>query len=222
MQKLRGLGKNWMHFVYKLDHLFQSTRVSDENSSVTKTFHFPKLISTQDFFCIQHATFKATYWKFNPFRLHFLFFMHLMIYFELNDTEIGSTTTELRKGWNLAWYHHLTHITCAQKLRGFGKNWMHFVYKLDRLFQSTRVSDENASVTKTFHFSKLISTQDFFCIQHATFKGTYWNFNPFWLHLIFFLHLMIYFQLNDPIIGKGYILNSEKVQTWHGIIIWPT
>ena len=27
--------KNWMHFVYKLDHLFQSTRVSDENSFVT-------------------------------------------------------------------------------------------------------------------------------------------------------------------------------------------
>src|SRR4051812_18971286 len=25
---------------------------------------------------------------------------------------------ELRKGCNLAWYHHLTHITCVQKLRG--------------------------------------------------------------------------------------------------------
>jgi len=25
---------------------------------------------------------------------------------------------ELRKGWNLAWYHHFTHITCVQKLRG--------------------------------------------------------------------------------------------------------
>src|SRR3954469_6581328 len=25
---------------------------------------------------------------------------------------------ELRKGRNLAWYHHLTHITCVQKLRG--------------------------------------------------------------------------------------------------------
>ena len=25
---------------------------------------------------------------------------------------------ELKKGWNLAWYHHLTHITCVQKLRG--------------------------------------------------------------------------------------------------------
>ena len=39
-----------MHFVYKLDHFFESTRVSDENSSVTKTFHFSKLVSTQDFF----------------------------------------------------------------------------------------------------------------------------------------------------------------------------
>src|ERR1041384_1988206 len=50
-------------------------------------------------------------------------------------------------------------------------------------FQSTRVSHENSSVTKTIHFSKLISTQDFFCIQHATFKATYLNFNPVRLHL---------------------------------------
>src|SRR3954464_9598891 len=32
--------------------------------------------------------------------------------------KLESTTTELRKGCNLAWYHHLTHITCVQKLRG--------------------------------------------------------------------------------------------------------
>src|ERR1043165_4446641 len=25
---------------------------------------------------------------------------------------------ELKKGINLAWYHHLTHITCVKKLRG--------------------------------------------------------------------------------------------------------
>src|SRR3954465_10285063 len=29
---------------------------------------------------------------------------------------------ELRKGSNLAWYHHLTHITCVQKLRGLRQN----------------------------------------------------------------------------------------------------
>src|SRR3954463_15020170 len=78
-----------MHFVYKLDHLFQSTSVSDENSSVMKTVHFSKLISIQDFFCIRYAPFIATYSNFNPFSLHLLFFMHLMIYFELNDLEIG-------------------------------------------------------------------------------------------------------------------------------------
>ena len=82
--------------------------------------------------------------------------------------------------------------------------------------------DENSSVTNTFHFYKLISTQDFFCIQHSTFKATYWNFNPFWLRLLFFMHLLIYFELNDPEIGKHYKLDSEKVETWHGIIIWPT
>ena len=31
----------------------------------------------------------------------------------------------------------------VQKSReGYGKNWMHFVYKLDNLFRSIRVSDE--------------------------------------------------------------------------------
>src|SRR3954469_12729682 len=32
--------------------------------------------------------------------------------------KLESTTNELRKGSNLAWYHHLTHITCVRKLRG--------------------------------------------------------------------------------------------------------
>ena len=32
--------------------------------------------------------------------------------------KLESTTNELWKGWNLAWYHHFTHIACAKKLRG--------------------------------------------------------------------------------------------------------
>src|SRR5437764_1472645 len=99
---------------------------------------------------------------------------------------------------------------------------MYFVYTLDHLFKSTRVSHENSSVTKTFHFSKIISTQDFFFIQHATFKDTYRKFNPFCVYMLFFMHLMIYFQLNDLEIEKGYNLNSETVETSDGIIICPT
>src|SRR3954468_17968165 len=93
--------------------------------------------------------------------------------------KLESTTNELRKGLNLAWYHHLTHTTCVQKLRGLRQ-------KLDALSVQTGPSHSKyngftrkSSVTKTFHFSKLISIQDFFWIQHATFKATYCNFNPF-------------------------------------------
>src|SRR3954465_5882234 len=32
--------------------------------------------------------------------------------------KLENTTTGLSKGRNLAWYHHLTHIACVQKLRG--------------------------------------------------------------------------------------------------------
>ena len=41
---------------------------------------------------------------------------------------------------------------------GYGKNWMHFVYKTDNLFRSIRVSYGNSSVTKGFHFFELIWT----------------------------------------------------------------
>ena len=68
---------------------------------------------------------------------------------------------------------------------------MHFVYKTDNLFQSIRISYGNSSVTKGFHFFKLIWTPDFLCVQNAPFKATSSIFNPFWLHLLFFMHLLI-------------------------------
>ena len=62
-----GYGKNWTHFVYKLDNVFRSIRVSDENSSVTLALHFLKLITTPDFFCVPYAPFKATSSIFHTF-----------------------------------------------------------------------------------------------------------------------------------------------------------
>ena len=34
------------------------------------------------------------------------------------------------------------------------------------------------------------------------------------------MHLMIYFVPNDPENGKHIQMNSEKVETWHGIFIF--
>ena len=56
--------------------------------------------------------------KFQPFLTSFAIFMHLMIYFELNDPVIKKDYNWTRKMLKLAWYHHLNHITCVQKLRG--------------------------------------------------------------------------------------------------------
>ena len=48
-----GHGKNWTHFVYKLDNLFRSIRVSDENSSVTLALYFFNLLQLQTFFAFR-------------------------------------------------------------------------------------------------------------------------------------------------------------------------
>ena len=130
-----------MHFVYKTDNLFQSIRISYGNSSVTKGFHFLKLIWTPDFLCVQNAPFKATSTFFNPFWLHLLFLIHLLIILSYKTLKLKSISNELWKGWKLAWYHHLTHIECARSREGHSKNWMHFVYKTDNLFRSIRVSN---------------------------------------------------------------------------------
>ena len=105
-----------MHFVYKTDNPFQSMRISSENSSVTKGFHFLKLIWTPDFLCVQNAPFKATSSFFNPFLLHLLFFMHLLIILSYKTLKLKSISNELWKGWKLAWYHHFIHIAVCKKV----------------------------------------------------------------------------------------------------------
>ena len=132
-QSKEAYGKNWMHFVYKTDNLFQSIRISYGNSSVTKGFNFLKLIWTPDFLCVQNAPFKATSSFFNPFWLHLLFFMHLLIILSYNTMKLKSIWNELWKGSKLAWYHHFTHIACARKYRGLRQ-------KLDALRVQNRQS----------------------------------------------------------------------------------
>ena len=81
-----------------------------------------------------------------------------------------------------------------QKSReGYDKNWTHFVYKLDNLFRSIRVRTKTHLLQRpALHFSRL------FCGWYAPFKATSSTFNPFWHHLLFFMHLIICFELNNP------------------------
>ena len=69
-----GYGKNWTRFVYKLENLFRSIRVSDENSSVTWALHFFKLITTPDFFafCTHHSNRRHQFSKLSDIMWYFL------------------------------------------------------------------------------------------------------------------------------------------------------
>ena len=135
--------------------------------------------------------------------------------------KLKSSTKELWKGWKVAWYHHLTYIACAKKLRGLRQKQDALRVQNGQFFRSIRVSDENSSVTKGFHYFELIWTPDSLCVQNAPLKATTSIFNPFWLHLLFFMHLLI-FQAKWPWNWKALQMNSEKVESWNGIIISPT
>ena len=92
---------------------------------------------------------------------------------------------------------------------------------LDNLFRSIRVSDKHSSVTPAIqYFNNLLQLRNFLH-WYAQFKSTSSTFNPFWLHLLFFMHLLIFSTIR-PWNWKALQINSEKVESWHGIIISPT
>ena len=93
---------------------------------------------------------------------------------------------------------------------GYGTNWTHLLYKLANLFRSIRVSDENSSVTLALQFFKLITTPDFYCVPYAPFKATSSIFNTFWLHLLFFMHLLKFLSY------KTLKLKSTTNELWKG------
>ena len=82
-----------------------------------KGISFFKLIWTPEFLCVQNAPFKAISSFFNPFLLHLLFFMHLLIILSYKTLKFQSISNELWKGWNLAWYHHF--ICMCKKVEMF-------------------------------------------------------------------------------------------------------
>src|SRR3954470_5084597 len=99
--------------------------------------------------------------------------MHLMIYFELNDTEIGKHYNCTQKGLKLGMVTSFDpHNMCAKVER--------VTKKKDALRVQTGPSlskyecfKRKLICYKGISLSKLISTLYFLCIQYASFKDTY-------------------------------------------------
>ena len=159
MQKSReGHGENWPHLVYKLDNLFWSIRVSDENSSVTRALQcFLNLFELQPIFAFSLHHSKRRH-QFST-RSDIICFFSVTDLFrsELNYREIENhykTNFEKVETWHGIIISPTWHVKKSRE--GYGRNWTHFVYKLGNLFRSIRVSDKNSSVTHALHFFQLI------------------------------------------------------------------
>src|SRR3954468_14885827 len=116
----------------------------------------------------------------------------------------------------------LTHTTCVKNLRGLRQ-------KLDALRVQT-----GPSISKYKGF-----TRKLICYKDISFFLAYFNsrlflhptcniqsnilkFQPFLTSFGIFHAFKDLFSAKDLEIGKVYNLNTEKVETWHGIIILPT
>ena len=128
--------------MYKLDNLFRSITVSDENSSVRLALHFLKHITTPDFFSCSVRTIQSDVISFQHVLTSFAVFQSFTDLFrELNDGEIENH--DKMNSENIETWHGII-ISEYQSREGHGENWTHFVYKLDNLFRSIRVSDDNS------------------------------------------------------------------------------
>ena len=99
-----------------------------------------------------------------------------------------------------------------ERWEGYGKNWMHFVYKTDSLFQSIRISYGKSPVTIGFQFLNLFELLTF-CVFKMHHSKPHHQFSTLsWLHLLFFMHLMVYFELNDPEIENHYKWTLKRLK----------
>ena len=136
--------------------------------------------------------------------------------------KLKNTSNELWRGWKLAWYYHFTHIACAKKLRGLRQ-------KLDALCLQNR-----QSLSKYHGFGRklicykgislfwtYLNSRLFVCSK-CTIQSHRSSFQPFLTSFGLFRAFTHIFELNDHENWQALQMISEKVISWHGIIISPT
>ena len=107
--------------------------------------------------------------------------------------KLKNNKKELWKGLNLAWYHDFTHKACAKNREGYGKNWKHFVYKLDNLFWSIWGLDEKTHLLHRQFIFLTYYNSGLFMHSVCMIQGHNINFQTFLLSFAIFIHLLICF-----------------------------
>ena len=148
--------------------------------------------------------------------------MHLLIILSYKTMKLKSIWIELWKGSKFAWYHHFTHIACARKYRGLRQ-------KLDalRVQNGQSLSKYQGFVRKLVcdkgisFFLNLFELDSFsvFKMHHSKPHHQFTTHSDF---ICYFSCIYWLFSHIRPRNWKAFEMNSEKVPSWHGIIISPT
>ena len=104
------------------------------------------------------------------------------------------------------------HSMCKKVERVTAKTGCTSCTKRTISFKVSGFHPETRLLQRDFIFLNLIWTPDFLCVQNAPFKATSSFFNPFWLHLWFFMYLLICFELNGPAIEKLYKWTLKRLK----------
>src|ERR1041385_5627289 len=135
--------------------------------------------------------------------------MHLMIYFELNDLEIRKHYNYTQKSLKLGMVSSFDpHNMCAKVERITTKTGCTSCTNWTISFKVQGFQTKTHLLQRHFIFLSLFQLKNFFAfnMQHSKPHTEISTLSDF--HFLFFMHLMIYFHLNDLEIGKGGNPNS--------------
>ena len=122
--------------------------------------------------------------------------------------KLKSTTNELWKSWNLAWYHHFTHIACTKKLRGLRQ-------KLDalRVQNGQSLSKYQVFIRKHVYY-KGISFFELhtFCVFKMHHSKPHHHFSTLSHFICYFSWIYWFFALYDPENEKHYKWALKKLK----------
>ena len=108
------------------------------------------------------------------------------------------------------------HSICKKVERVTAKTGCTSCTKRTISFEVSRFHTETRLLQSDFIFLNLFELHSF-SVFNAPIKAASSIFNPFLLHFVFFMHLLIFLSLMTLKL-KSTTMNSEKVESWHGII----
>ena len=158
LKSWEGYDKNWIHFVYKKDNLSRSIRVSNENSSLTKGFHFFWTYLNSILFVCSKCTIQRHITKFQQFLTSFGI-LCAFTFFELVDPEIEKHykwTLKMLKVVMLSSFH--PHSMCEKVKRVKAKTGWTSCTKRTISFEVSGFHTETRLLQRDFIFFELIWT----------------------------------------------------------------